>query len=76
MDIRINDISVSRCHAFLKLDKGEFFLDDSNSKFGTLVLMREPISLTNNNNFALQIGRSVFSLSIMKKKKTKSTCFG
>lgn len=76
MDIRINDISVSRFHALLKLEKGEFFLEDSNSKFGTLALIRDPISLTENNSFALQIGRTVFSLSIKKKKKMKSTCFG
>ena len=40
-DIRINDISVSRSHAIIKLEKGNFYLQDSNSKFGTLLLMQE-----------------------------------
>jgi pSer/pThr/pTyr-binding forkhead associated (FHA) protein len=37
-DLRIADISVSRCHAFIKKDsKGHIVLEDNNSKFGTLV---------------------------------------
>jgi len=38
-DVRItDDISVSRCHAIIKKSpKGEYYLEDFNSKFGTLV---------------------------------------
>ena len=37
-DLRIADISVSRCHAFIKKDtKGNIVLEDNQSKFGTLV---------------------------------------
>ena len=38
-DIRItDDISVSRCHATIKRNaKGDYILEDYNSKFGTLV---------------------------------------
>lgn len=39
-DLRINDISVSRCHAKIKLHKGKFYLEDNTSKFGTLVLVK------------------------------------
>mmetsp|Transcript_26638 Transcript_26638/g.35641 ORF Transcript_26638/g.35641 Transcript_26638/m.35641 type:complete len:97 (+) Transcript_26638:1471-1761(+) len=39
-DLRINDISVSRCHARIKLENGKFMLEDNNSKFGTLVLVK------------------------------------
>ncbi len=39
--IRVNDISVSRRHAMLRLNRDEgFFLSDNNSKFGTVVLVR------------------------------------
>lgn len=38
-DLRINDISVSRCHAMIKLQDGKFLLEDNSSKFGTLVLV-------------------------------------
>lgn len=40
-DLRINDISVSRCHAKIKLEGGKFLLEDNQSKFGTLVLVKQ-----------------------------------
>lgn len=38
-DIRItDDISVSRCHSMIKKTaKGEYYIEDFNSKFGTLI---------------------------------------
>ena len=39
-DLRINDISVSRCHALIKFKDGGFWLEDNTSKFGTLVLIK------------------------------------
>lgn len=39
-DLRINDISVSRCHAIIKFKDGRFYLEDNLSKFGTLVLVK------------------------------------
>ncbi len=61
-DIRITDISVSRCHAIIRYEKTGFFLDDYKSKFGTLILVKRPLKITlENNNIALQIGRSVLS---------------
>jgi pSer/pThr/pTyr-binding forkhead associated (FHA) protein len=38
-DIRFEDISVSRIHAFIKKDPKDnsFYLEDNTSKFGTLV---------------------------------------
>ena len=44
-DLRINDISVSRCHAIIKYKEDgvggmRFYLEDNMSKFGTLVLIR------------------------------------
>lgn len=46
-DVRVSDISVSRCHAILKYDAGEhsFYLEDNLSKFGTLVLAKQAIEL-------------------------------
>jgi pSer/pThr/pTyr-binding forkhead associated (FHA) protein len=39
-EVRVCDISVSRCHALLKYkaEKGMFYLEDNLSKFGTLVI--------------------------------------
>jgi hypothetical protein len=46
-DVRVSDISVSRCHAILKYDREEhcYFLEDNLSKFGTLVLAKSAIEL-------------------------------
>jgi pSer/pThr/pTyr-binding forkhead associated (FHA) protein len=38
VDIRVTDISVSRYHARISQDpKGDFYVDDNKSKFGTLL---------------------------------------
>lgn len=43
-EIRVCDISVSRCHALLKYNpsSGCFYLEDNLSKFGTLVVPHQP----------------------------------
>ena len=41
--IRMTEISVSRNHATIKLQNGKFYLEDNNSKFGTLILLRNKI---------------------------------
>ncbi len=43
IDVRVTDISVSRCHAAIKKSKkGFFYIKDNDSKFGTLLLVRQP----------------------------------
>jgi len=46
-DVRVSDISVSRCHAVIKYDPldNHFYLEDFQSKFGTLVLAKGPVEL-------------------------------
>lgn len=46
-DVRVSDISVSRCHAILKFDQSDqgYYLEDNLSKFGTLVLAKLGIEL-------------------------------
>jgi len=36
-DVRVTDISVSRSHALLKKIGEDYYIEDLNSKFGTLV---------------------------------------
>jgi pSer/pThr/pTyr-binding forkhead associated (FHA) protein len=62
-DLRINDISVSRCHAKIKLEKGKFLLEDNTSKFGTLVLVKQRTPLLPQYNKAVQVGRTVINFS-------------
>ena len=44
-DVRISDISVSRTHALIKLEKNGFYIEDNNSKFGTLALINHPLEV-------------------------------
>lgn len=60
--IRVNDISVSRCHAVLKLKQGKFILEDCNSKFGTLMKVEQEITL-GTEKVTLQMGRSLVTMS-------------
>ena len=62
-DLRINDISVSRCHAKIKLENGKFLLEDNTSKFGTLVLVKQRTPLLPSYNKAVQVGRTVINFS-------------
>lgn len=76
-DLRINDISVSRVHAFIKLENGSFYLEDNHSKFGTLVLLNRPLILNKNNaNVDIQCGRTVLKFNVKKKQTSNFGCFG
>ena len=54
-EVRVSDISVSRCHAILKYDMNEhsYYLEDNLSKFGTLVLAKDAIELDVNKTQAV-----------------------
>ena len=68
-DLRINDISVSRCHTKIKFERGKFLLEDNQSKFGTLVLVKQRTPLLPGFNKAVQIGRTVINFSVKHLQK-------
>eukprot|EP01066_Platyproteum_vivax_P010159 Platyproteum_vivax@DN4522_c0_g1_i1.p1 len=62
-DVRVTDISVSRSHARICLGRNNsFVLEDSNSKFGTLLAKKQPLKIEGNNLVCVQIGRSIISI--------------
>ena len=63
-EVRINDISVSRCHAIIKCRKDGFYIEDNLSKFGTIVLLKKELRLAEDHTMAVQVGRSVVSFTI------------
>jgi len=63
-DVRIADVSISRCHATIRFHRGQFVLEDHNSKFGTLIAMKKPRALEANSAISIQVGRTVLSLSL------------
>jgi hypothetical protein len=63
-DLRIPDISVSRCHSSLEKDGARFVLRDLNSKFGTLVLVTYPQFVPLNSSRHFQVGRTYFVMDV------------
>ena len=74
--VRINDISVSRCHAIIKCKDDGFYIEDNTSKFGTIVLLKDKLRLKALHTMAVQVGRTVISFTIKyvqsEKEKLKS----
>ncbi len=62
-DLRVNDISVSRCHSVIRFTDQKYYLEDSQSKFGTLKLATGHIEIRDDHPVPLQIGRSVVSFA-------------
>lgn len=58
-DLKISDISVSRNHCQILFINGKFWLQDSGSKFGTLVLARSPAEVLPNTTVGVQVGRTL-----------------
>ena len=68
-NILLNDISVSRLHCILDINKStkKLFISDNNSKFGTLILVQTNyIILASDLILHLQIGRSYLKMLIKK----------
>ena len=63
--MRIADISVSRCHSFIKKDsKGNIIIEDNSSKFGTLIQVKAPMILFENLIYYIQAGRTIMKLQL------------
>ena len=63
-ELRVNDISVSRLHAFIRRDasSGAFYLQDNQSRFGSIVKVNHPITLEEGQEYYFQQGRSMFNI--------------
>jgi len=63
-DVRIADVSISRCHATIRFKDGNFILEDHSSKFGTLVVIKKPRPVEVGHGMSVQIGRTVMQMSV------------
>jgi len=61
-DVRINDVSISRCQATIRFHDEQFLLEDNRSKFGTLVAVKKPWALEPGQQVSFQAGRTILSL--------------
>ncbi|ORM42277.1 uncharacterized protein BXIN_1085 [Babesia sp. Xinjiang] len=62
--VRIADVSISRNHATIFYENGTFYLEDHDSKFGTLVALRRPLPISPTETMAVQVGRSLIELAV------------
>ena len=74
MNLILNDLSISRNHCQLEIsEKGDIFLKDNNSKFGTLILVQaKSIEILKGQMLTIQAGRTYFNIQY----KTNFSLFG
>ena len=68
-DVRVNDSSISQKHASLRFEQSiqEFVLQDEDSKFGSLLLIQEPVKLSPERETTIQIGCTLLNLKLEKQ---------
>ena len=75
VDLVFGDISVSRIHSILTIENKNIYLEDNNSKFGTLILVQTPtLKLVNNLPLYIQVGRTFFDCRIKRSYNLFSCC--
>lgn len=62
--MHLNDVSVSRYHCLLKWQSNELYIEDNKSKFGTLVLLRQPQQLSTEKTYSIQCSNTMINLSV------------
>lgn len=75
-DIRIDDISVSRNHAIIKMKDRSFCIEDCKSKFGTLVLAKRPLLIVPGTNLTVQVNRTLITVTMKKPRQGFKSFFG
>jgi hypothetical protein len=68
MNLILDDLSISRNQCQFEINEsGDVYLQDNNSKFGTLVLVQaKSIEILKGQNLIIQVGRSFFDISYKK----------
>ena len=76
MQLILNDLSVSRNHCKLTLNEnGDILLEDSNSKFGTLVLIQaKAIEILKGQTLTIQAGRAYLNIEYKKNFSLFNCC--
>lgn len=70
--IMISEISVSRIHCKISMSGDNFFLEDQDSKFGTLVSICQGILIHPLTNLELQINQIFITVSLVKNTLSRS----
>ena len=57
---------MSRYHANIRIHQGKLFLEDNDSKFGSLVMLRRPLVMRGNANITVLVGRTLLQFETKK----------
>ena len=71
-DVKLTDSSVSRNHALIKFQDQQFLLEDNQSKFGTVILIKNPIEIKKGSIMHFQAGRTMFTTFVYSQKRNNS----
>ena len=74
-DLSFPELTVSRYHCLIHKDKNKLYLEDNNSKFGTLVLLQNPnILVIDNSPLRLQTKRVYLKIKLLIHSNIFSCC--
>ena len=74
-NILLSDISVSRIHCYMIVENKKVFLEDNESKFGTLILVQNTkLKIAQQLPLFIQVGRTFFEIQVKKKFKLFNCC--
>jgi hypothetical protein len=74
-NILFSDISISRIHSHFIIENRNIYLEDNDSKFGTLIFIQTPkLKISQELPLYIQIGRTSLEISIKKDFKLFSCC--
>ena len=62
----MNDKSISQYNSTLKLIDGEYYIEDNDSKFGTLLLTNKEMKLSPYKTLSLQVGKFFLKFTVKK----------
>ena len=74
-DVLLSDISVSRIHCYIIIENKKVYIEDNNSKFGTLILIQSPnLRIVEGIPLNMQVGRTYFECKLKKNYSLFSCC--
>lgn len=69
-DVLLNEPSCSRVHALIKFRNDGFFIKDCQSKFGTLILLRDELEISMDiPSILIQVGNSLIKIKPRRAKR-------
>jgi hypothetical protein len=68
MDLRVQDITLSRVHSSISFANGTFLLRDEGSRFGSLILLRGPVEVE--KLMCLQAGSKIYKVEPHKPQQS------